>query len=97
MRRRYIVAYDVTDPKRLRLTHRTLLGFGDPLQYSVFRCDLLPVERIQLLERVGSVIDHRADRVLLADLGPVAGRGARAIEFVGQRLELPPGVGPIIV
>jgi CRISPR-associated protein Cas2 len=39
-RRRYIVAYDIADPKRLRATHKALTGVGDPLQESVFLCDL---------------------------------------------------------
>src|SRR5437870_5051974 len=46
MRTCYIVAYDIADPKRLQRVHRTMRGYGDPLQYSVFRCILSPSERI---------------------------------------------------
>ncbi|MDD4792699.1 MAG: CRISPR-associated endonuclease Cas2, partial [Firmicutes bacterium] len=42
MRRRFIVCYDISDPKRLRKMYRTMRGFGDPLQKSVFTCDLSP-------------------------------------------------------
>ena len=35
-RHRVLVCYDVREPKRLRQTYRTMLGYGDPLQYSVF-------------------------------------------------------------
>ena len=38
MRNRHIVAYDVSDPARLRRVHRKMNGFGDALQYSVFAC-----------------------------------------------------------
>ena len=46
MRNRHIVAYDVSDPARLRRVHRKMNGFGDPLQYSVFACDLSAKERV---------------------------------------------------
>ena len=45
MRRRYLVAYDVADAKRLKKTHRTMHGFGDPLQYSLFLCALSAIEK----------------------------------------------------
>jgi CRISPR-associated protein Cas2 len=35
-RRRYVVCYDVREPVRLRRTHDVMMGYGDPLQYSVF-------------------------------------------------------------
>ena len=42
MRNRFLVCYDVSDPKRLARTYREMNGFGDPAQYSVFICDLSP-------------------------------------------------------
>jgi len=42
MRRVYLVCYDVSDAKRLRRTHKKMCGFGDPVQYSIFRCELSP-------------------------------------------------------
>lgn len=33
----YLLAYDVSDPKRLRKVHKTLTAWGKPVQYSVFR------------------------------------------------------------
>jgi CRISPR-associated endonuclease Cas2 len=45
MRTCYLVAYDIADPKRLQRVHRTMRGYGDPLQYSVFRCILSPTTR----------------------------------------------------
>lgn len=35
-----IVAYDVRDPKRLRLVAKHLEGYGERIQYSIFRCHL---------------------------------------------------------
>ena len=84
MRKRYIVCYDISDPKRLRRVHRTMKGYGDPLQYSVFRCDLSARQRILLLEALTQIIHHRDDQVMLIDLGPADGRGAETIETLGR-------------
>ena len=48
MRRLYLVAYDICDPKRLRKVFKTMRGFGEHLQFSVFQCDLTPMARVDL-------------------------------------------------
>lgn len=83
MRHRYIVAYDVSDPKRLRRTYRRMYGYGTPLQYSVFRCDLSDVERTLMKEAIGAIINHAEDRVMIVDIGPLDGRAGAAFEFLG--------------
>ena len=45
MRNRFLVCYDVSDPKRLAQVYKKMNGFGEPAQYSVFICDLSPKER----------------------------------------------------
>ncbi|HMV46877.1 MAG TPA: CRISPR-associated endonuclease Cas2 [Blastocatellia bacterium] len=87
MRIRYIVSYDISDPKRLRRVFRTMKGFGNPLQLSVFRCDLSASERVLLIEALSKVINHREDQVLLIDIGPVDGRGQDRIETIGRAME----------
>jgi CRISPR-associated protein Cas2 len=84
MRACYIVSYDISDPKRLRRVHRTMRGFGDPLQYSVFRCVLSPSERVLLLEALSEIIHHREDQVMLIHLGPADGRAGESIETLGR-------------
>lgn len=83
---RYIVSYDVCDKKRLRLVHKTMLGYGEPLQYSVFCCDLSPSARIMLIAEVSEIIDHREDQVMLINIGPADRRGAQSIETVGKAM-----------
>jgi len=73
MRRLYIVAYDISDPKRLRRVFRTLKGYGQHLQLSVFRCDLSASQRLQLAAKL----------VMFVDLGPVDGR-SHAIDYLGR-------------
>jgi CRISPR-associated protein Cas2 len=92
----YIVSYDISDPKRWRRVFRVVKGFGDRIQYSVFRCVLDPEEHIRLVASLSRVIHHREDNVVIIDLGPRHGRGDKAIETLG--MGIPPMVdGPIIL
>ena len=87
MRNRYIVAYDVSDGKRLRRVFRKMNGFGDALQYSVFACDLSAKERVLLEEALREIIDVKEDRVLIIDIGPVEGRGAGVVRTLGRQVK----------
>ena len=84
MRRLCVVAYDISDPKRLRRVFRTLKGYGEHLQLSVFRCDLTASQRLELAAKLGQEIDHSADRVMFVDLGPSEGR-SHIIDYLGKR------------
>ncbi len=93
-RRRYLVAYDIRDAKRLRRVHIVVKGFGFSMQYSVFVCDLNPRERANLLEQLLAVADTSIDSVAMVDLGDAG--DARAFTFLGPH-ELLPRSGPSIV
>lgn len=84
MRNRYLVSYDISDPKRLRLVFKTMRGFGDHLQYSVFRCDLSPQERVLLMAAISPLIHHGEDQVLIVDLGPADGRAKNCTTVLGR-------------
>jgi CRISPR-associated protein Cas2 len=86
MKNRYIVSYDISDAKRLRRVHKTMRGYGEPLQYSVFRCDLSPSERILLKEALTPLINNREDQVMLINIGPADGRACESIETIGRAL-----------
>ena len=79
-----IVCYDICDPKRLRKVYQTCRAFGEHLQYSVFRCDLTPRRRAELVAALDEVIDHRADQVLFVMVGPPEGRARTAFEALGR-------------
>ena len=87
MRNRYIVAYDVGEAKRLRRIFRKMNGFGDPLQYSVFVCDLSSKERVMLEEALTEIINLKEDRVLIIDIGPADGRGPGAVRTLGRQIK----------
>lgn len=83
-RHRYVVCYDIREPARLRRTHDTMLGFGDPLQYSVFVCDLSSAELVLLEAALRRVVKLAEDSVLFIDLGPASGIARRRIRSLGQ-------------
>ena len=97
MRNVYLVAYDVCDPKRLRKTYRLMCGAGDPLQFSVFRCDLSEMEKQELMERLWDVLNLSEDRVMLVNLGPVEGRGDECVELWGEPLTTAPDRAAVVV
>ena len=84
MRKSYLVCYDISDDKRLRKVFKALRGYGDHLQYSVFECQLRPVDLAGLKVELAAIIHHDADQVLFVDLGPAEGRGDRVITALGR-------------
>lgn len=80
-----VVCYDIPDTKRRTRLHKTLKGFGQPAQYSVFECDLSPRQLPRLVKAVKGVIEPERDNVRIYQLC----RGcAGAVEvFGGKPLE----------
>lgn len=89
MRNRFIVTYDISDDDRRNMVFKVLRGYGDHIQYSVFRCDLADSDRVSLRAALHGLIDHMMDQILLFDLGPVDGRAASCVDAIGRR-HLPP-------
>lgn len=96
MRQRYVVTYDIADPRRLRRVFKLLKGFGTHLQLSVFACDLTELTLVQLKASLSSAIHATDDAVLFIDIGPSEGRGMESFECIG-RATAPPPRGPRIV
>jgi len=88
-RTRYLLAYDIRNPKRLRRVHKLAQDFGAPLQYSVFVCDLTAVELIDLRSALLEAVKTTEDSVGIFDLGPPKSRGLACVEFIGTRRALP--------
>lgn len=91
-----IVSYDISDPKRWRRVYRTMRGFGQHLQLSVFSCDLTPAQRIQMIAALESAIDASEDQVLVIDLGPSQARPIQDIEALGRPLTMQDR-GPVVL
>ena len=80
----YLVAYDISDPKRLRRVAKVCEDFGLRKQFSVFFCRLAPVDLVRLKSRLYDVIDLDQDQVLFI---PLCTRCAAAIEALGRPTE----------
>ncbi len=92
----WMVAYDIRDPTRGRRVHRLMRGFGDRIQYSVFRCILSDLQVARLKDRLVRVLKPSEDQVILVPLGAPTGRAARGIVTLGVSLDEPERVVRII-
>jgi len=84
LRNTYIVCYDISDPKRLRDVFKTMRGWGDHIQLSVFECRLTRSDLVKLNAELAEIIHHDQDQVLFVDLGPTGARGDRVITALGR-------------
>jgi CRISPR-associated protein Cas2 len=96
MTRVYIVTYDISDPARLRKVFKTMRGFGEHVQFSVFQCDLTSMGRVSMQAALEEVIHHEEDRVLIIDLGTAEARPVKSIEALGRQVKVRQR-GPVIV
>ncbi|MDE0386203.1 MAG: CRISPR-associated endonuclease Cas2 [Defluviicoccus sp.] len=81
--RTYIVTYDIADARRWRSVFKTMNGFGEWLQLSVFQCRLSRRRREELETRLRELVKKGEDHVLLIDVGP-ADRTALVVESIGK-------------
>lgn len=83
MRNTFLVCYDIANDLRLRRVHKTMRGFGDHLQYSIFECQFTSTDLVRCRHTLAKIIHHKQDQVLFVDLGPSEGRGDRVITALG--------------
>jgi CRISPR-associated protein Cas2 len=93
-RRRYLIAYDIADPRRLRQVCTLMEEHGERLQFSVFLCDLTIAERAELENAVTHVMKLAEDSIVEIDLG--ATDNPKPIRAIGRPRRLPHN-GPMIV
>jgi CRISPR-associated protein Cas2 len=77
----YVVAYDISDPKRWRRVFKLMKGYGRWLQLSVFHCRLDGGRRAEMAMALERTIDGVTDHVVILDLGP-----AEDVELVVESL-----------
>ncbi len=87
MRNRYLVCYDVADQKRLAQTYKKMNGYGDPVQYSVFACDLSDKEVVIMREDLEGLLNLAEDRILIVNVGPADRSGGR-ISTIGAAFDM---------
>jgi CRISPR-associated protein Cas2 len=59
----YVVAYDIPSDRRRRKVHKTLCGFGQWTQYSLFECYLTKKERLTLGGKLDRLLEPEEDSV----------------------------------
>jgi CRISPR-associated protein Cas2 len=84
MRSSYLICYDICDDKRLRRVFKTMRGWGDHLQFSVFECQLTSSDLVKIRAELSAIIHRDEDQVLFVLLGPAEGRGERVITALGK-------------
>lgn len=88
-RRHFLVTYDISDDRRRDRTFKTLLGFGDHAQYSVFFCEMDDRELAQLRARLRQEIHAQEDQILILDLGAASRPLVGGLEVLGRGYEPP--------
>lgn len=63
----YLICYDIRDPKRWRQVYKQLEGYGERLQFSIFRCRLTPREREKLRWQLEKILT-KEDNLLIVGL-----------------------------
>lgn len=83
---RWVVCYDIGDDRARRKAFRTLQGYGDALEESVFECELEEKDVSELLEKLERLMDPEEDRCHLFPIcqdcsakARVVGRGERLV------------------
>ena len=92
----YFVVYDIADPKRWRSVFRTMHGYGDWVQLSVFQCRLTRIRHAELIADLDDLIHNADDHVVIIDVGPADNVEPRIVSL-GKRDYTPVSRRPIIV
>ncbi|HOK66045.1 MAG TPA: CRISPR-associated endonuclease Cas2 [Anaerohalosphaeraceae bacterium] len=58
-----VIAYDCTDDKRRLRVAKTLLDYGDRVQYSVFEADLDQALLKEMMQRLAQIINPQEDSI----------------------------------
>lgn len=91
----YIVAYDISDPKRWRRVFKIMNGYGQWLQLSIFQCRLNRARHAELIALLDEVIHHKQDHLVVIDVGKADRVEPRMISL-GKAFK-PVERGPVIV
>lgn len=64
----YIIAYDIPSDKRRTKVHKTLCGFGEWTQYSLFECFLTKKDLIRLQAKLDDILNPEEDSLRMYPL-----------------------------
>lgn len=92
----YVIAYDISDPKRGRAVFQLMCGYGEWLQLSMFQCRLNRQRHAEMVATLDQLIHHREDHVVVMDMGQADAVTPRVVSL-GKRVFAPVSREPIIV
>jgi CRISPR-associated protein Cas2 len=81
----HLITYDVRDPKRLRRVAKKLEGYGERMQYSVFRCRLDRVALEKLCWELAEIMKDNDDLLVM----PICGSCASGFHFIRPAINRP--------
>ena len=89
----WVVCYDIVDDKKRRKVAETLQNVGTRIQYSVFECELLPGQEIELSKKLQLLINEEEDSIMLF---MQCSRCAKQMKSLGRNMiiTMPP---PVII
>ena len=77
----YVVSYDIPSDRRRTRVHKTLCGFGQWTQYSLFECHLTEKELIALRGKLDPLVRPEEDSVRFY---PLCGTCMGKVETIGS-------------
>lgn len=77
----YIIAYDISSDRRRTKVHKTLCGFGEWTQYSLFECYLSDKELLTLHGKLDKILEPEKDSVRFY---PLCAACVSKVETVGS-------------
>ena len=83
--RLYMVTYDISSRRRWRKVFRTMEGYGEWLQLSVFQCRLTAKRRVEMVSTLDTLIHHGDESCPDCRLG-TGGQGVTEDREPGQTL-----------
>ena len=84
VRKRYLIAYDISDDKRRNSVFKILMGNGDHVQFSVFLCQLNDIELLRLKHELKQNINNKHDQIIILNLGPSDSDIHTKLECIGK-------------
>lgn len=82
----YLVCYDIVGDNRRTRIYRTLRGYGDHMQYSVFRCLLSDLQFAELRQKLTGEIQADEDQILFVPIGSSESPQAQGMTTLGLPL-----------
>lgn len=95
----YLVAYDICGPgfeRRLRKVYRVMRGYGEHVQYSLFRCVLSALQLARMEGELEAVIDARRDQIMIVPLGSAEAPRSWRMYTLGVPIDAPERVVRVV-